>query len=71
MCLNFLGQLGKKMLVNLGLINLNKKILKKFDLTILVTDHDKFDYKTIQKNSKLVIDCRNRYKKEFNNIFRA
>ena len=63
--------IGKKDVSKFRLINLNKKILKKVDLTILVTDHDKFDYKTIQKNSKLVIDCRNRYKKEFNNIFKA
>ena len=63
--------IGKKDVSKFRLINLNKKILKKFDLTILVTDHDKFDYKTIQKNSKLVIDCRNRYKKDFNNIFKA
>ena len=28
---------------------------------MLMTDHDKFNYKAIYKNSKLIIDCRGRY----------
>jgi len=39
------------------------KNLKKFDLVILGTDHDKFNYKKIFKDSKLLIDLRNRSKK--------
>ena len=39
------------------------KNLKKFDLVILGTDHDKFNYKKIFKESKLLIDLRNRSKK--------
>ena len=26
-----------------------------------MTDHEKFNYKMIYKNSKLIIDCRGRY----------
>ena len=46
-------------------INLLKKLtaknLFKFDLVILLTDHDRFDYKLIFKNSKKIIDCRGRF----------
>ena len=42
-------------------IKLNSKNLKKFDLTILMTDHDKFNYKLIYDKSNLIIDCRGRY----------
>ena len=42
-------------------ININPKILKSFDIVLLMTDHDKFNYSMIYKNSKIVIDCRGRY----------
>ncbi len=42
-------------------ISLTSKNLKKFDLTILMTDHDKFNYKLIYNKSNLIIDCRGRY----------
>ena len=46
-------------------INLLKKLTAKnlleFDLVILLTDHDRFDYKFIDKNSKKIIDCRGRF----------
>ena len=46
-------------------INLIKKLTAKnlleFDLVILLTDHDRFDYKLIYKNSKKIIDCRGRF----------
>mgnify|MGYP001345678578 CR=1 FL=1 len=42
-------------------INLNSKNLKKYDIVILMTDHEKFDYKLIYNNSKKIIDCRGRY----------
>ena len=46
-------------------VNLLKKLtsknLSKFDLVILITDHDSFDYKLINKSSKKIIDCRGRF----------
>ena len=46
-------------------INLLKKLtsknLLKFDLVVLVTDHDSFDYKFINKHAKKIIDCRGRF----------
>ena len=42
---------------------LSKNELMKYDATILLTDHNFFDYKLIAKNSKFVFDTRGRYKK--------
>ena len=44
--------------------------LKKFDIVILMTDHDIFDYNAILKYSKNIIDCRGRFKVT-NKIVRA
>jgi UDP-N-acetyl-D-glucosamine dehydrogenase len=42
-------------------IRLNSQKIKNFDLVVLMTDHEKFNYEMIYKNSKLIIDCRGRY----------
>ena len=52
-------------------IRLNAKNLRKFDASILVTDHDNFNYNLIKKYSKIIIDCRNKFKKEQNKIYLA
>lgn len=41
--------------------NLTYQALSKFDLVILMTDHDCFNYKFIYKNSKKIIDCRGKF----------
>ena len=43
-------------------IVLNAKNLKKFDASILVTDHDNFNYKKILKYSKFLMDTRGKFK---------
>jgi len=51
-------------------IKINNQILKgvkvnnfrKYDLTILCTDHYKFNYKKILKQSKTIIDTRGKFK---------
>ncbi len=52
-------------------IILNVRNLKKFDASILVTDHDNFDYNLIKKYSKIIVDCRNRFNKKLNKIYLA
>ena len=50
-------------------IIINKNNLKKFSAVLLVTDHDKYDYEFIAKNSKIIFDARGVYKKfSFKNI---
>ena len=43
-------------------VNITPKKLRKYDVVILMTDHDKFNYKTIYKNSNFIIDTRGRFK---------
>ena len=45
-------------------------MLKKYDLTYILTDHDKINFKIIKKYSKNLIDTRNRYKKTNDNIYK-
>ena len=52
----FTKKIKKKSLV------LNSKILKKTDIVILATDHDKFNYNLIKKYSNFIIDCRGKFK---------
>ena len=52
---------GRKILIEKKSINLNRKSAKNYDCAIIVTDHDLFDYRFIQKNFELVFDCRGVY----------
>ena len=51
-------------------IKLSPKNLKKFDIVVLMTDHDKFNYKMIYEYSKVIIDCRGRYSVD-HKVYRA
>ena len=51
-------------------IKINPSNLKKFDLVVLMTDHDSFNYKMIYKHSNKIIDCRGRYEID-NKVIRA
>ena len=42
-------------------VNLNPKTLRLFDLVILTTDHDQFDYDLIENFSNKIIDTRGRF----------
>lgn len=57
--------------ISLKSVPLTPANLKKFDLVVLTTDHSKFNYSSVVKNSKLVFDTRNKLKKYKNkNIVR-
>ncbi len=49
-------------------VKLSSAEIKKYDAAILVTDHDNFNYKLIQENSKLIIDTRNIFNKKSKNV---
>jgi len=42
-------------------VKLSSQVLKKTDMVILATDHDKFNYNFIKKYSRFIIDCRGKY----------
>lgn len=44
-------------------IELNKDTINSYDLVLLATDHDSFDYDLIEKESKIIIDTRGRFQK--------
>ena len=50
----------KKYNFKLSSTKLNIENIKTQDCVILITDHDKFDYELVEKNSKLLIDTRGR-----------
>lgn len=53
-------------------ISLKYELIKKYDLSLILTDHDSFNFKKIKSFSKVIIDCRGRYQPDpMNNIFQA
>ena len=51
-------------------VNLSEETLAEYDLVIIVTDHDAFDYELIEKEAKLIMDTRGRLNIS-NNVFKA
>ena len=49
-------------------IKITPKNLRSFSSSVIVTDHDELNYDLIRKNSKLIFDSRNVYKKELINV---
>ncbi len=56
--------------INLKSVTLAKNNLKSFDCVIIVTDHSALDYKFVKKNSSLIFDTRNIYKKNEKKVIR-
>ena len=56
----------RKYIFNMKSIKINDLNLKKFDVVLLSTDHDDFDYELILKYSKLIIDTRGKFPKSKN-----
>ena len=65
-CDPYIKKLKKDVLkINLNNKNINYKQInyKKYNISILMTDHDKFNYSQILNKSKLIIDTRYKYMK--------
>lgn len=55
---------------NMRSINYDPKVLSKYDLVIILTDHSGFDYDVIARKADLVIDTRNAIKsRKYKNVF--
>tara|TARA_B100001057_G_scaffold474854_1_gene540949 strand:+ start:3567 stop:4817 length:1251 start_codon:yes stop_codon:yes gene_type:complete len=52
-------KIGNKIFYSLKF--LGKKVLKKYDKVLILSDHDCLDYKMIQRNSKIIYDTKGRY----------
>lgn len=56
---------------NLASVDLTPEELASYDLVLLATDHDKFDYEAIEKHAKLIVDTRGRYLGARRNVVKA
>ncbi len=56
--------------INLKSVFLSRDKLKKYDCLVVITNHSKVDYEFLRKNTKLIFDTRNVYKKDYSNIVR-
>jgi UDP-N-acetyl-D-glucosamine dehydrogenase len=52
-------------------VPLTPQALAGYDVVLLATDHDKFDYESILTNSKLIVDTRGRFLKPAANVVKA
>ena len=55
---------------NMKSVTINKESLNRYNLVILATDHDNFDYDLIEKESKLIVDTRGKFNIS-NNVIKA
>ena len=60
----------RKFDIELNGVEITSQSLKKYDVIVIATDHDSFDYELIKNNSKLIIDTRGRFNIS-ENIIRA
>ena len=52
-------------------IELGYEKIKKYDAAVIVTNHKKFDYKKIERFSRILVDTRGVFKKETDKIVLA
>ena len=56
---------------DLSSIELTAENLQKFDCVVLTTDHDKFDYASILKHSRFLVDTRGKFRERAEKIVKA
>lgn len=52
-------------------VPVTKEDLSTYDLVLVATDHDKFDYESILNHAKLIVDTRGRYRGTYEHVVRA
>ena len=50
---------------------IRKDSLLNYDLVILLTDHDEYDYAMIEENAKMIIDTRGKFSNENKKVRKA
>ncbi|MGN6318224.1 nucleotide sugar dehydrogenase [Trinickia sp.] len=56
---------------DLASVAITAESIASYDLVLLATNHDAFDYALIQQNAKLIVDTRGVYQTQFANVVRA
>ncbi len=52
-------------------VDLSGEVLVSYDMVLLATDHDVFDYDFIKKHAKIIVDTRGVYLDPADNVFKA
>jgi UDP-N-acetyl-D-glucosamine dehydrogenase len=52
-------------------VNLTKDLVASYDIVLLATDHDVFDYEMLKEHSQILVDTRGRFRESAANIIRA
>ncbi|EGJ49371.1 nucleotide sugar dehydrogenase [Desulfocurvibacter africanus] len=52
-------------------VPLTSKTLAEYDLVLVATDHDRFDWKLIEENARVIVDTRGRYRQKAGKVYRA
>jgi len=61
----------KKQYFDLSSVALDAGTVAQYDVVLLATDHDGFDYQLIADNAQLIVDTRGRYKGQLENLVKA
>ena len=61
----------RKHSLDLESVDISKESLEAFDVVILATSHDRFDFDLISKHSKILVDTRGKFDKNLPNVVRA
>ena len=52
-------------------VEVSKSSLLDYDLVILLTDHDEYDYGLIEEHAKMIIDTRGKFKNKNKKVRKA
>ena len=61
----------RKHRLELASVKIDAKSLARYDLVLIATNHDAFDYEMIQKSSQLIVDTRGVYRNALDNVVKA
>jgi len=61
----------RKYRFELASVPLSAETLSQYDLVLLATDHDAFDYELIRRHARLIVDTRGAYRESAPNVVRA
>jgi UDP-N-acetyl-D-glucosamine dehydrogenase len=56
---------------DLNSVVLTPNALRGYDLVLLATDHDAFDYDMVREHAKLIVDTRGKYLQPLANVVKA